>query len=119
MTQEADDARFTVTMEDGRIEARTLTVGGETTALRLEASYWRALEDVCRREGMSVEELVGDIRGHLQSRKYTRVDAHALSAATRVFIVGYFRQAATETGHERAGHGGGDSFSPVRAEAPT
>ncbi len=58
---------------------------------------WDALEEICWREGMTEHELC------------TRIDgldiASSLTASVRVFIVTYFRGAATEKGHAGVGHG--------------
>ncbi len=58
---------------------------------------WDALEEICGREGMTEHELC------------TRIDgldiASSLTASVRVFIVTYFRGAATEKGHAGVGHG--------------
>lgn len=57
---------------------------------------WDALNEVCAREGRSVHELCTEIdRQRGQS---------GLTAAVRVYIVNYFRAAATEEGHSRAAH---------------
>ena len=58
---------------------------------------WDALEEVCRRERMSQHELCAMID--------ERRRASSLTAAIRVFIVNYFRAAATEAGHASIGHG--------------
>lgn len=58
---------------------------------------WEALEEISRREDVSIHEIS------------TMVDAcrreSSLTAAMRVFILGYFRAAVTEQGHVLAGHG--------------
>ncbi len=58
---------------------------------------WDSLTEICRREEMTVHELGGLIDG--------RRRASSLTAAIRVFIVTYFRAAATEEGHASTGHG--------------
>jgi len=58
---------------------------------------WDALEEICRREEMSQHELCATID--------ERRRASSLTAAIRVFIVMYFRAAATEEGHASTGHG--------------
>ncbi len=76
---------------------RNVTIGGRRTSLRLEPALWDALDEACRREGMTRHELC------------TTIDrpgrASTLTAAVRVFIVSYFRAAATEDGHANIGHG--------------
>lgn len=58
---------------------------------------WEALEEISSREGRNIHDictLVNEHRGTVN-----------LTAALRVFIVSYFREAATEAGHVEAGHG--------------
>lgn len=85
-------------------ENRVILVDGEPCLLRVEPSYWTALDEICLRESISVEELCSDLLLRIDG------DRMLLANAIRVFTVGYFRQAATETGHHRAGHGQGDPF---------
>jgi predicted DNA-binding ribbon-helix-helix protein len=76
---------------------RNVTIGRRRTSLRLEPAMWDALEEICRREEMSQHELCAKID--------KRRCASSLTAAIRVFIVNYFRAAATEAGHASIGHG--------------
>lgn len=76
---------------------RNVTVNGRRTSMRLEQEMWDALREICRREDMTVHELcslIDDRRG-----------LSSLTAATRVFILMYFRAAATDEGHATASHG--------------
>jgi predicted DNA-binding ribbon-helix-helix protein len=74
-----------------------VTVAGRRTSVRLEPPMWAALREVCARERKSLHALVTDID---RQRR-----ASSLTAAIRVFLLGYFRSAASEDGHRRAGHG--------------
>ncbi len=76
---------------------RNVTIGRRRTSLRLEPAMWDALEEICRREEMNQHELC--------ERIDERRRASSLTAAIRVFIVTYYRAAATEEGHARIGHG--------------
>ena len=76
---------------------RNVTVAGHRTSMRLELSMWDALEEICRREGKTIHEVCSDV-------DFRRHES-ALTAALRAFIVLYFRVAATEDGHAKAGHG--------------
>lgn len=78
--------------------SRNVTVRGRRTSMRLEASMWDALSEICRREHVRA----ADICTRLATAKSP---ALTLTAALRVFIASYFRDAATEEGHARAGHG--------------
>ena len=68
---------------------RNVTVSGHRTSMRLEPAMWEALEEICRREKLTVHEgcsLVDSPR--TQS---------SLTAAMRVFILGYFRAAVADS----------------------
>ena len=77
--------------------SRNVSINARRTSLRLEPSMWDALAEIARRENMTIHQLC------------TQVDARrhesSLTAAIRVFTLSYFRAAATEDGHGRAGHG--------------
>ena len=76
---------------------RNVTVKGRRTSVRLEQPMWDALEEICRRERKVLNQLVSEI-------DHNRLES-SLTAAIRVTIMLYFRTAATERGHVRAGHG--------------
>lgn len=76
---------------------RNVTVGNHRTSIRLEPAMWEALHQICRREGKTLHELVTEIeRERAQS---------SLTAAIRVYVMTYYKDAATDEGHRRAGHG--------------
>ena len=63
----------------------------------MEPEVWDALMEICRREGHTSHDictLLSKWRGQ-----------SSLTSALRVFILGYYRAAATEVGHAEAGHG--------------
>lgn len=64
---------------------------------------WNGLREICRREHVSMHEIATAV----SERKALNT---SLTAAIRVFVMAYFRAAATEEGHSRAGHGPGGSF---------
>ena len=76
---------------------RNVSIGERRTSMRLEPAMWDALAEICRREEMTVHDLCELID--------ERRRASSLTAAIRVFIVTYFRAAATEEGHANIGHG--------------
>jgi len=82
---------------NSRLQSRNVTVDGHRTSLRLEQDVWEALEEICQREDMSVHEVCSTIE--------QRRTGSSRTAAVRAFILGYFREAASDTGHTRAGHG--------------
>ena len=65
--------------------------------MRLEPELWDALAEICRREQQDINRLVRQIEatGHSGGR----------TSAVRVFVLQYFREAASEAGHEAANHG--------------
>jgi predicted DNA-binding ribbon-helix-helix protein len=77
--------------------SRNVTVSGRRTSMRLEAAMWDALHAICRREGRTLHEMCSMINDQRQES--------SLTASIRVFIMVYFRAAATDEGHARAGHG--------------
>ncbi|HYM01558.1 MAG TPA: ribbon-helix-helix domain-containing protein [Stellaceae bacterium] len=80
---------------------RNITVAGRRTSIRLEPQMWDALHQICRREAATLNEIVTEIE--------RRRAASSLTAAIRVFVLSYFRAAATDEGHRLAGHGTGQS----------
>jgi predicted DNA-binding ribbon-helix-helix protein len=66
---------------------------------------WNGLREICRREHLSIHEIATTVANCKPANS-------SLTAAIRVFIMAYFRAAATEDGHIRAGHGPGGSFLP-------
>ncbi len=81
----------------GTLVNRNVTIGGRRTSIRLEPAMWDALEEICQRENLTRNELCGKID------KFRHTSG--LTAAIRVFIVSYFRAAATEEGHANISHG--------------
>lgn len=80
-----------------RLQSRNVTVDGHRTSLRLETDVWDALDEICTRESLSVHEVCTLVE--------QRRTGSSRTAAVRAFILGYFRDAASDTGHSRAGHG--------------
>lgn len=86
---------------------RNVTVAGHRTSIRLEPVMWTALHDVCAREQRSLNALVTDI-----------ADGKAelsLTASIRVYLLSYFRDAATDDGHRLVGHGPGAQQAPAQS----
>lgn len=78
--------------------SRNITVLGRRTSVRLEPEMWSALREIARREDCKIHDICSLI--HLRKNQDT-----SLTAAIRVFLMLYYRAAATEEGHQRAGHG--------------
>jgi predicted DNA-binding ribbon-helix-helix protein len=76
---------------------RNVVAGRGRTSMRLEPELWDALAEICQREGQDINHLVRQIEevGHAGGR----------TSAVRVYVVEYFRAAASEAGHQAANHG--------------
>jgi predicted DNA-binding ribbon-helix-helix protein len=83
--------------QQSTLVSRNVTISGHRTSIRLEADMWEALFEICRREGKTVHAICSVVDGQ-------RI-ASRLTAALRVYIMAYYRAAATEVGHAHAGHG--------------
>jgi len=80
-----------------RLINRNVVAGRGRTSMRLEPELWDALKEICRRERQDINQLVRHIEsiGHRGGR----------TSAVRVYVLEYFRAAASESGHEAANHG--------------
>ncbi|WP_114395234.1 ribbon-helix-helix domain-containing protein [Oleisolibacter albus] len=85
---------------DSSLSIRNVTVLDQRTSVRMEEEMWQALLDICAREGRSVHEVCSEIARH-------KPGPASLTAAIRVFLLAYYRTAATPEGHRQAGHGAG------------
>lgn len=93
MSQENNNEEFKSTLV-----SRNITVLGKRTSVRLEPEMWKELKNISERESCTIHDLCSLIS--LRKSKAT-----SLTAAIRVFLMLYFRAAATENGHAQAGHG--------------
>ena len=85
-------------MTVSRLINRNVVAERGRTSMRLEPELWDALLEICERESQDMSTLVRQVEqaGHEGGR----------TSAVRVFVLNYFRIAATEQGHGLAGHGG-------------
>lgn len=79
--------------------SRNITIRQKRTSIRLEGQMWIALKEIAEREKCTIH----DICGVIAMQKSSNI---TLTAAIRIFIMLYYKVAATEEGHRRAGHGG-------------
>ncbi len=77
--------------------SRNVFIHGRRTSLRLERTIWEALEEACLRERTTLNALCTQIKDLGGER--------TLTASLRVYVLDYYRAAATQEGHEIAGHG--------------
>jgi predicted DNA-binding ribbon-helix-helix protein len=91
----------TLTRTGKSLTSRVLIVRGRRTSARLEEEIWTSFKDIAKDEGCSVHELAS----HIDSRKK---GGQSFTSAIRVFVMLYYRDAATVAGHAKAGHGRSD-----------
>lgn len=84
-------------MTVSRLVNRNVIAKRGRTSMRLEPELWDALLEISEREGKDLSGLVRKVEANEHPGGRT--------SAVRVFVMDYFRVAATETGHEEAGHG--------------
>ena len=101
---------------ESNLVIRNVTVLNKRTSLRMEPEMWDALGDVSVREGMTIHQVCNIVAAKKGGEA-------SLTGALRVFLMSYFRAAATEEGHVRAGHGVGrltvldGLFTPANASS--
>jgi predicted DNA-binding ribbon-helix-helix protein len=86
--------------------SKNVTIEGHRTSVRLEPAMWNSLIEICHRERASIHMVCSAIARHKPGET-------SLTAAIRVFIMSYFRAAATEEGHVKSGHGQGSATGAV------
>jgi predicted DNA-binding ribbon-helix-helix protein len=87
---------------DGRsapstLQTKNIRINGRRTSVRLEPEMWRSLKHIAGQEDCSIH----DIATEISRAKHPRT---SMTAAIRVFVMSYYRAAATKTGHQHAGH---------------
>ncbi len=85
-----------------RLVNRNVVAERGRTSMRLEPELWDALYEICQREQVPVGEIV--------RRVEAKGGPGGRTSAVRVFVLQYFRAAATEQGHLEAGHGSRDKM---------
>jgi predicted DNA-binding ribbon-helix-helix protein len=83
---------------DGAVLSQNVTVGSRRTSLRLGKETLGALREIAAREGLTLRALCTLVA----NTKYRNKN---LTEALRSYVLRYFREAATEEGHKKAGHG--------------
>jgi predicted DNA-binding ribbon-helix-helix protein len=81
-----------------------VTIGRHRTSMRLRPEMLEAIQDLCWRESITP--------GQLAERAIARHPGGSATAAVRVFVIDYFRAAATPRGHALAGHGALKTYVP-------
>lgn len=94
-------------MTASRLINRNVIAQRGRTSMRLEPELWEALTEISEREGRDLSGLVRKVEANDHPGGRT--------SAVRVFVLEYFRIAATEAGHAAVGHG---STPPSRYAEP-
>lgn len=89
-------------MNSTKLCNRIIVLKDRRTSMRLCVMEWEALKEICKKEKVSRNYMIEKIKEHKKPEI-------GLSYATRLFITHYFRSAATDIGHQLAGHGLQDS----------
>jgi predicted DNA-binding ribbon-helix-helix protein len=84
---------------DGELRLRGVKIKRRRTTVRMDDETWDALNEIVRRELVTINELC-----ELLSDE--KLPSQSLTAVIRIFVLRYFRKAATEKGHLKAGHKG-------------
>src|SRR5438477_11155763 len=71
-----------------------VVVAGHRTSVRLEPVMWEALQEIARRQETNINQLVTEID--------RRRNSSSLTAAIRVYIVAFYRSAASAQGDRAA-----------------
>lgn len=82
---------------ESTLVSRNIVVDGRRTSVRLEPEMWDAIREIAVREGVSIHDICSMVDAERRES--------SLTAGLRVFIMSYYRTAATESGHIQAGHG--------------
>lgn len=81
---------------------KNVIVNGRRTSMRLDRETWISLSDICTREGITIHQLCSKID--------TTKGASGLSAATRLFVLTYFRFVLNQYEHRQ--ENGAKTFNP-------
>ena len=86
-----------IVAKESRLVSRNVVGAMGRTSIRLEPEFWDAVEEACRRENMTCAQLITQIDKTHPTEQRT--------SAVRTWLFNYYRAAATEAGHAKAGHG--------------
>jgi len=91
----AGDHHGTTSMTESLLWSRNVKIGGHRTSIRLEPYAWDALDHICKTEQVSLHEILTLVNNHKPTEA-------SVSSATRIFILGYYREALREAEPPRA-----------------
>jgi len=81
------------------LPSRNVVIDGKRTSIRLDSGSLECLNEIATRERQSISEICSEVHRRNQGEPYT------FTAALRIFMLSYYRAAATKDGHKLAGHG--------------
>jgi len=81
-----------------RLLNKIIFVNKRRTSMRLSIEEWDSLVEICKIENISKNELLSLIEDNSPTNL-------GLTYSTRLFMLKYFRDAATSKGHKTANHG--------------
>ena len=81
------------------LRSYNIVVDGKRTSIRLDPISIDALREISRRENILLNDLCTMIFERNKGNDFT------FTAAIRIFLLSYYKKAATEEGHQAAGHG--------------
>lgn len=84
-------------MAKSRLVNRNVTMSSHRTSMRMEPEMWQAMQDICRRENIATDELIRQAE--------TAAGEGGRSSAVRIYVLEYYRAAATAHGHQAAQRG--------------
>ena len=85
---------------------KIIMINNRRTSMRLCLKEWDALYEVCKIEHISKNHLIEMIEAH-------KSNTLGLTYSTRLFLMSYFREAASEEGHRKAGHGLSENYASI------
>ena len=85
---------------------KIIMINNRRTSMRLCVKEWDALYEICKIEKISKNHLIELIEAN-------KSQILGLTYSTRLFLMSYFREAASEDGHKKAGHGQSDNFASI------
>lgn len=92
-----DPTQDKTTRPPSTLQTKNIRINGRRTSVRLEPEMWKSLNHIADLEECNIH----DIASEIARAKHPRT---SMTAAIRVFVMSYYRAAATERGHQRAGH---------------
>lgn len=86
---------------------KVVIVNNRRTSMRLCDKEWDAFEEICEKEKISKNDLLSII-------EEIKNNALGLTYSARLFVIEYFREAATADGHTKAKHEANDNLFSLK-----